>query len=222
VAPLVSCIMPTCDRRAFLGRAIAQFLAQDYADRELIVIDDGADRIADLVPADSRIRLLRAERRLPVGAKRNLACEAARGDLVMHWDDDDWMAPWRVSYQVRELEERGAQVCGLARLYFYDPDARRAWEYVYPDGVRGWVAGGTLCYRKAVWQSHRFPEISEGEDTRFVWNLRGVPLLALDDPAFYVATIHRGNTSRKRTHERRYRPCPPEVVEAIMRAGEER
>jgi glycosyltransferase involved in cell wall biosynthesis len=220
--PLVSCIMPTRDRRPFVGRAIAQFLAQDYPDRELIVIDDGSDPIADLVPDDPRIRWLRSAGRLAVGAKRNLACETARGELVMHWDDDDWMAPWRVSYQVNELAARGGTVCGLARLYFYDPDARRGWEYVYPAGVRGWVAGGTLCYRRDVWEAHRFADINEGEDTRFVWNLRGVPLLALDDPAFYVATIHRGNTSRKRTQERRYRPCSPDFIEDIMRRGEAR
>jgi glycosyltransferase involved in cell wall biosynthesis len=218
--PLVSCIMPTRDRRPFVRRAVAQFLAQDYPERELIVVDDGADRIGDLLPDDTRIRLLRSEQRLAIGAKRNLACEAARGDVLMHWDDDDWMAPWRVSYQVRELEARGAQVCGLSRLYFYDADARRAWQYVYPEAARGWVAGGTLCYRREVWQHRRFPDINEGEDTRFVWNLRGVPLVSLDNSAFYVATIHPGNTSRKRTQERRYQPVPAETVEALMRREE--
>jgi glycosyltransferase involved in cell wall biosynthesis len=217
MAPLVSCIMPTRDRRPFVGRAVSQFLAQDHPNRELIVVDDGADPISDLLPEDPRIRLIRPGGRLSVGAKRNLACEAAAGDLLLHWDDDDWMAPWRVSYQARELETRRAQVCGLARLYFYDGETRRAWQYVYPDGTRGWVAGGTLCYRREVWQAHRFPDVNEGEDTRFVWSLRGVALLALEDPSFYVASIHRGNTSRKRTEERRYRPCAPEVVEAIMR-----
>ena len=220
--PLVSCIMPTRDRRPFVARAVAQFLAQDYPDRELIVVDDGADRIGDLLPDDPRIRLLRSERHLAVGAKRNLACEQARGAVLMHWDDDDWMASWRVSYQLRELEARSAQVCGLSRLYFYDAAARRAWQYVYPDGGRGWVAGGTLCYRREVWQHHRFPDINEGEDTRFVWNLRGIPLLALADSAFYVATIHPGNTSRKRTAERRYQPVPVETIEALMRREEPR
>jgi glycosyltransferase involved in cell wall biosynthesis len=216
VQPLVSCIMPTRDRRPFVGRAVAQFLAQDYPNLELVVVDDGADPIADLLPADPRVRLLRPDRRLSVGAKRNLACEAAAGDVVVHWDDDDWMAPWRVSYQVGELDARNAQVCGLARLYFYDEGSGGAWEYVYPPNVRGWVAGGTLCYRRDVWRRHRFPDVNEGEDTRFVWTLRGVALLALEDPRFYVATIHRGNTSRKRTAERRYRPCPREIVEEIM------
>jgi len=216
--PFVTCIMPTRDRRGFVGRAVAQFLAQDYPHRELIVVDDGADPIGDLLPDDPRVRRIAPGRRLTIGAKRNLACEAARGDLIAHWDDDDWMAAWRLRYQVDALATSGADACGLARLYFYDPAARRAWEYVYPAGARGWVAGGTLCYRTALWRAHRFPDINEGEDTRFVWGLGGARLLALDDARFYVATIHASNTSRKRTGEPRYRPCAADLVERIMRA----
>jgi glycosyltransferase involved in cell wall biosynthesis len=217
---LVSCIMPTRDRRPFVARAVAQFLAQDYADRELIVVDDGADSIADLLPSDARIRLIRPPRRLSIGAKRNLACETARGEFVAHWDDDDWMASWRLRYQVEALLRSGADACGLARLYFYDPAAGRAWEYEYPESARRWVAGGTLCYRSALWRAHPFPDVNEGEDTRFVWALRGVKLLALDDPKFYVATVHPGNTSRKRTAQLRYRPCPISTIDDIMRPAE--
>jgi glycosyltransferase involved in cell wall biosynthesis len=212
----VSCIMPTRDRRAFVPRALAQFLAQDYPDRELIVVDDGADSIADLVPEDSRIRVVRHDKRMTVGAKRNIACEMATGAVMAHWDDDDWMAPWRLSYQMDAIAG-GADVCGLARLYFYDAEHRRAWEYQYGPATRGWVAGATLCYRREIWRTHRFPDVNEGEDTRFVWGLRGVPLQALGDHRFYVATVHRGNTSRKRTDERRYRPVCADVVEQLMR-----
>jgi glycosyltransferase involved in cell wall biosynthesis len=216
-SPLVSCIMPTRDRRQYVARAVAQFLAQDYPDRELIIVDDGTDPIADLLPSEERIRVIRQRQRLTVGAKRNLACDAARGEIVVHWDDDDWMADWRVRYQVDALLRHGADVCGLATLYFYDPASARAWKYVYSDRTRQWLAGGTLCYRKAIWRAHPFADVNEGEDTRFVWALRGARLLALDDPTFYVATVHPGNTSRKRTAERRYQPCPAETVERIMR-----
>lgn len=213
---MVSCIMPTRDRRPFVGRAVAQFLAQDYPDRELVVVDDGDDAIGDLLPPDPRVRLLRVERRMTIGAKRNLACESAAGDILVHWDDDDWMAARRITYQARALDAQQADVCGLSRLFFYDATARRAWEYVYPTGSTPWVAGGTLCYRKAIWRAHPFPDLNEGEDTRFVWGLRGVRVVALDDPTFYVASVHRGNTSRKRTEEHRYHPCAPELVERFM------
>ncbi len=215
---LVSCIMPTRDRRSFVTRAVAQFLEQDYRHRELIVVDDGADSIADVLPADPRIRLIRSEGRLTIGAKRNIACEAARGEIILHWDDDDWMARWRVRYQVEELSRHAADVCGLSSLYFYDPAAARAWRYTYAERRRPWLAGGTLCYRASLWRGQRFAEVNEGEDTRFVWALRGARFLALPDPAFYVATVHPGNTSRKRTTDARYEPCPVETVERIISA----
>ncbi|HWU89495.1 MAG TPA: glycosyltransferase, partial [Kofleriaceae bacterium] len=91
--PRVSCIMPTCDRRPFVPRAVRQFLAQRWPDAELIIVDDGERPVEDLVPAHERIRYLRLPARRSIGHKRNLACEAATGELVVHWDDDDWMAP---------------------------------------------------------------------------------------------------------------------------------
>ena len=50
--PLVSCIMPTADRRRFVPLAIQNFLQQDYPNRELVILDDGQDSVADLAPAD--------------------------------------------------------------------------------------------------------------------------------------------------------------------------
>src|SRR3712207_6562734 len=111
--PLVSCIMPTADRRAFVARAVEYFLRQDYAARELIDVDDGRDAVGDLVPADERVRYVRLDKKLTVGAKRNLACEAARGEVVAHWDDDDWHAPRRLSYQVGELLRAGPVARGI-------------------------------------------------------------------------------------------------------------
>src|SRR5437879_5232834 len=98
--------MPTADRRRFVPQAIGCFQAQDYPSRELLILDDGKDSVADLVPTDSRIRYLRTNQKQALGAKRNECVKASHGDLIMHWDDDDWMADWRISYQVSKLLER--------------------------------------------------------------------------------------------------------------------
>jgi glycosyltransferase involved in cell wall biosynthesis len=68
IRPLVSCIMPTYNRRAFVPRAIQYFLRQDYTNRELIIIDDGTDVISDLVPADECIRYFRLDKKVTLGA----------------------------------------------------------------------------------------------------------------------------------------------------------
>src|SRR5262249_49465592 len=148
----------------FLPRAIQYFLEQDYSNKELIIVDDGEEPVGDLVPQDDRIRYLRLPAKTILGEKRNLAASEARGEIIVHWDDDDWSAPWRLRYQIEEMTAAGADVCGLDRIFFYAPAEARAWEYVYPNGQRRWVYGASLAYRKTFWLTHRFPQIGVGED----------------------------------------------------------
>lgn len=215
-APLVSCIMPTANRRRFVPLALDAFLRQDYPRRELIVIDDGADAIRDLMPEDDRVRYVRLDRRASVGAKRNKACKLARGTLIAHWDDDDWSAPRRLRVQVEALQHTGRDVCGLDCLFFCDPDAGQAWQYCYPATQRPWVAGGTLLYRRTVWISRPFDDISDSEDTRFVWDLPRGLIHVLDEPEIYVARVHGGNTSPKFTHTARWRPQPIAAIRDLL------
>ena len=112
MAQRVSCIMPTCDRASFIPCAIAYFLRKSLQDSELIIVDDGHAPIGGLVPADPRIRYVRLDARRPVGAKRNLACELARSELIAHWDDDDWYAPDRLQRQAVALDASDALIFG--------------------------------------------------------------------------------------------------------------
>src|SRR5260370_37829397 len=101
--PLISCIMPTANRRHFVPQALRYFLAQDYPHKELLILDDGSDSVADLVPDDSQIRYTRLTGQRTLGAKRNECVEASRGEIIIHWDDDDWQAPHRICYPVEAL-----------------------------------------------------------------------------------------------------------------------
>jgi hypothetical protein len=195
--PLVSCIMPTADRRRFAAEAIRYFLRQDYPRKELIILDDGRDAIGDLVPDDSRVRYSRLPARLTVGAKRNLACERAAGTLIAHWDDDDWHAPHRLSRQIERLHECGAEVCGLTTLLFLDLRDGAAWRYSYPEGQGPWLSGSSLLYTRAFWQARRFPEIDVGEDNQFVAGADPSRLAVVADPAIHVGMIHGRNISPK-------------------------
>lgn len=219
--PAITCIMPTADRRAFVPTAISQFLRQDYGGSELIVLDDGAQSVEDLIPDDPRVRYVREARKSPIGVKRNRACELARGDVIVHWDDDDWNAPWRVRYQVEQLLERGADICGLDRVLFYDPAEDRGWEYVYANNAAPWVYGATLCYTKSFWRRNPFPAIGVGEDSRFVWSAVTKKVVALEDPTFFVGIIHPGNTSPKQKRGTRWRPYPPAALRELMRSWQE-
>ena len=220
-APLVTCIMPTAGRRRFARQAIAYFQRQDYNDRELLIVDDGDEPVADLLPDDRRVRYHRLPSGQSLGAKRNIACAQAQGEVILHWDDDDWMSPRRISHQVEALlahPETG--VCGLASLYFFNPGGWTAWWYSQPMGARAWVSGNTLCYLRSVWERHRFPDINEGEDTLFVWSLAEREILKLAKPDFFVGVIHAGNTSPKRTLLPGWQSISPRVIASLMQGDE--
>jgi glycosyltransferase involved in cell wall biosynthesis len=52
VLPLATCIVPTADRRSLVPEAVRCFLLQDWPDKELVVVDDGADAIGGVLPCD--------------------------------------------------------------------------------------------------------------------------------------------------------------------------
>src|SRR6516164_1127475 len=218
--PLVSCIMPTYNRRRFVPEAIRLFLTQDYPRKELVVLDDGEDNIADLIPSRSQIRYVRLDRRQSIGTKRNIACEAARGDIIAHWDDDDWYASWRLSRQVAKIVSGKADLCGLARMLFFDPTVQRAWEYVYPAGAPAWVYGATFCYRKSIWQQSPFLDNTGCEDNLFIANLAAdVRLRALSEHGMFVGLVHSANSSPKRTEDPLWRPQPTERIRRVVRGN---
>jgi glycosyltransferase involved in cell wall biosynthesis len=212
----VSCIMPTANRRKFVPLAIRQFQSQSYPNRELIILDDGDESVEDLIPCDPNIRYRRISGRNTVGMKRNLACEDAEGEIIVHWDDDDMMSPERISYQTAALCREEVDLCGVARILFFGPTPDEAWQYAYPEDEPPWVYGGSFCYWKQLWHRNPFPDIDVGEDNTFAWSDCAKTIAALEDNRFYIGLIHSANTSPKNTADPRWSRLPATVIHETM------
>lgn len=196
--PLVSCIMPTYNRRRFIRQAIRCFETQDYPNLELVIVDDGTDPIGDLLPKDPRIFHVRESNRMTIGAKRNLACEMSRGKFIVHWDDDDWYAPARVRAQVTALIDTGADLCGSGAFYYRDVERRSAYLCGWRRLRTVWSApathGAMFAYQRSLWRNNPFPDWQTGEDTRFSMSLAEHRIVGLYEPSLFVLSKHRGNT----------------------------
>jgi GT2 family glycosyltransferase len=201
-AQLISCIMPTRGRPDWVRQSLRYFARQDYPERELIVIDDGADDLADILPPDPRIRHLYIARPLSIGAKRNLGCEAARGALIAHWDDDDWYGPDRLSAQAAPLIAETAEVSALADTLFFDLLRWRFWRCspeVYARMFVQGVHGGTLMYRRTVFGGPlRYPNLSLAEDALFLQAAlrRGARLARVASDELFAYVRHGANAWR--------------------------
>lgn len=150
----------------------------------------------DLIPADDRIHLINIEEGYLIGAKRNYGCELARGEIIAHWDDDDWSSPGRLADQVQRLTETGKAVTGYRTMCF--SDGSHWWLY---EGVPSFALGTSLCYRKDWWRSHPFNTVQVGEDGAFVTaaqNERQIAVIEAGGRMF--ATVHCGNTSPRNLH----------------------
>lgn len=103
--PLVSVIMASYNTAAYVAEAIESVLAQDYPNKELIVVDDGStDGSVDVIRRfGNRVRLLQQENRGPAAA-RNAGIAAAKGRYIAFHDSDDLWLPGRMTAQVAYLE----------------------------------------------------------------------------------------------------------------------
>lgn len=185
--PLVSCVMPTWNRREFIPCAVDSFLRQDYANRELVILDDGEEPIEDLIPDDARIHYHFENRRRITGDKRNRVCELAAGEIICHWDDDDWSAADRIRCQVDRLRKTGKPVTGFGTLLFWDLrnlEAKR-----YRAAITGYVCGTTLCYQREFWMQRHFRPRHEASDNDFVYPILS-QIASSSEAMHMVARIH--------------------------------
>ena len=217
-APLLSCVMPTSDRRHFVPKAIEYFLRQEYPQTELIIVDDGIDAIVDLVPDDARIHYLRLEKKATIGTKRNLGFAEANGQLFANWDDDVWTAEWRLSYQAAALLHNKADICGLQDLLHFDVRSGQAWYSMRPPGKRPWMAGSALLFTRNYWHKNPFPDQNLGEDIQFVRSDPTAKIVPLQATTFQVDIIHGANSSPKNSASPLWYPFTAEEIHALMGA----
>jgi teichuronic acid biosynthesis glycosyltransferase TuaG len=113
MAPAVSVITPCFNAAGTLPRTVASVRAQDFADWEMIISDDGsADDSADLADRlaalDPRIRVLRGPGPNTGAARaRNRALAASRGRYIAFLDADDEWLPEKLSRQIGFMQAHG-------------------------------------------------------------------------------------------------------------------
>jgi O-antigen biosynthesis protein len=163
---------------------------QMYSKAELLIVADGDD-VQDLIPENEPVRLVHLAERRNIGEKRNFACSLAGGDVICHWDDDDYSAPGRLGRQIDTLNESGLAVAGFHSMKF--TDGENWWKY---KGAANYSLGTALCYRREWWQANPFKPLPIGEDNEFVYAAqRAGQIISEDAGDLMHATIHPSNTS---------------------------
>jgi glycosyltransferase involved in cell wall biosynthesis len=207
MAPLVSGLMVTRNRASLARRAVACFMAQTWANKELVIVDDGDEDYSSMLePYRQRAHIiyerLRADPARTLGSARNISLDLARGDYCVQWDDDEWYHPQRIALQMAAICA-GAEAVVLKYTLMHLDTATYSW-HPYRACLRGGTPG-TILHRRTTL---RYPELRKNEDGVFLTRLRSelrVKVQGRSLSHLFIRCFHGGNTWEKEHFLRRLR-----------------
>ena len=176
---MISVLMLTYNREELVGQAIECILAQTYKDFEFIIVDNGssdksgniAERYAE---KDRRIKVIHRERG-NIGAGRNTALAAAKGEYITFIDDDDITESDYLEFLLNLITENGADIsiCGAADKAFDEKLVMTAEEALLELMRRKKynVAFPTKMFRRKIAENLRFPEDGVFDDIALMYRL---------------------------------------------------
>lgn len=105
--PLVSVIIPTYKRTAYLKLTLDSIQNQTFQDFEVIVVDDGTPTEENRLLCEQyeKVQYIKIENSGGPAKPRNFGIQKAKGKYLAFVDDDDIWLPNKLEKQVRVLEE---------------------------------------------------------------------------------------------------------------------
>jgi glycosyltransferase involved in cell wall biosynthesis len=220
--PQASIITPTFNRQTFLPALWECVRAQSVQDIEWLVHDHSSQRAAmfDAIN-DPRVTYVHVPQEMSIGAKRNYLCNAANGEVIVHFDDDDYYAPHYVESMLSLMRDQNADIVKLFGFFLYQPKHRifAYWDLEsdfplhfglsptdQPSAMRnnGQMSGRlgygfSYVFHRKVWQAGKFPNQNHGEDQVFadtaVHQLKFRSAGKQDATCSCLHIIHDSNTS---------------------------
>ena len=199
--PFVSICTPTFNRRPFIPTMFQCFKNQTYPKHrmEWIIVDDGTDKIRDLVEASgiSQIRYFEVPEKMTLGAKRNLLHKYVNGSIIVYMDDDDYYPPERVAHAVEKLQEKSEVLCaGSSEIYIYFKHIKKMIQC--GPYMPTHATAGTFAFKRELLDQTRYNEnASLAEEKEFLKNYT-IPFIQLDPLKTILVFSHEHNTFDKR------------------------
>ena len=198
--PFVSIVTPTFNRRPFIQAMFECYKHQTYPkDRmEWIIIDDGTDKIQDLIESSGikEIQYFALDEKVTLGKKRNMLHDKTKGDIIVYMDDDDYYPPTRVEHAVNKLKKSPSTlIAGCSELYIYYKHNQEMYSFG-PYGTNHATAA-TFAFKRKLLSTCRYDETAcLAEEKEFLHNYT-IPMVQLDPVHVILVFSHSHNTFDK-------------------------
>jgi glycosyltransferase involved in cell wall biosynthesis len=197
--PTVSICTPTFNRRPFIPVMIKCFEHQTYPkDKvEWIIIDDGTDKIEELVTHIPQVKYFKYDEKMSLGKKRNLLNEKATGDIIIYMDDDDYYPPERIRHAVDTLIANPNALCaGSSAIFIYFKHINKMLQFG-PYGPNHSTAA-TFAFRRSLLNQTKFDEGSCVAEERYFLKEYTIPFVQLESRKSILVFSHNHNSFDKK------------------------
>jgi Glycosyltransferases, probably involved in cell wall biogenesis len=170
----------TCTMRPnFMNRIFRNYERQLAKNKELIIIlnRDSMDLAKWRKRAKNyrNVRVYQVPEKWTLGKCLNYGIRKAKHRLIAKFDDDDYYAPAYLKESLRALAKKKASIVGKNASYVYFEEKKAL--MLYREGgekkYRKRLKGGTLVFRKSVWEKVKFDERRpNGSDQDFLRRCR--------------------------------------------------
>jgi len=197
--PFVSICTPTFNRRPFIPMMLKCFDNYNYPKdkMEWIIIDDGTDKIEDLVSHIPQVKYFKFEKKMTLGKKRNLAHQQCKGEYILYMDDDDYYPPERVYHAIETLRNNPNALCsGSSIIYTYFKHIGKMIKFG-PYGANHSTAA-TFAFKKELLKLTSFDDNAcVAEEKHFLKNYT-IPFVQLDPMKSILVFSHIHNSFDKK------------------------
>lgn len=196
--PFVSICTPTFNRRPFIPIIIKCFENQTYPrdKMEWIIIDDGTDKIEDLVAHLPYVKYFKYNEKMTLGKKRNILNEKAEGEIIVYMDDDDYYPPERVKHAVDTLRNSKALCAGSSAMFLYFKHINKMYQFG-PYGPNHSTAA-TFAFKKELLKQTKFDEDSSVAEERKFLKDYTIPFVQLESTKSILVFSHVHNSFDKK------------------------
>ncbi len=197
--PFVSVCTPTFNRRPFIPFIIKCFENQTYPKDKIewIIIDDGTDKIEDLVSHLPQVKYFKFDEKMTLGKKRNISNEKAKGEIIVYMDDDDYYPPERISHAVERLKRSPKALCaGSSAMFIYFKHINKMLQFG-PYGPNHATAA-TFAFKRELLKITSFREESSVAEEKFFLKDYTIPFVQLDSNKSILVFSHRHNSFDKK------------------------
>ncbi len=198
--PKVSICTPTFNRRPFIPMIIECFNNQTYPKDKIewIIIDDGTDKIEDLVTNIPQVKYFYYPQKLTLGRKRNIMHEKTTGEIIIYMDDDDYYPPERIYHAVETLQNNPDALCaGSSEMYIYFKHIQKM--YQCGPYKENHSTAATFAFRRELLKQTSYDENAcLAEEKHFLKNYT-IPFVQLDPLKSILVFSHNHNSFDKKT-----------------------